>query len=566
MVLSAIKDILSSSGTRSFGGLSRQEYQILEDLYEKYGKQPKQGLDWQNGAYYNENDDSKTGIHLSAEIGLKNETTLSGGYYFQDKDFEWGEDSWFIGHLNGDLGNHFSYGYTIQGGIVRSPRENLGPYYPYYEGYHDDEYPDELNTLVTTYSQPLTYFPYTYKKGWSKAVWSVKEIDNSSHLGWPKDVSIGYSMEPELGGTFINDHIRLRIGRLDREWGAMATGSSLILNQSAMPFLAFDGTAELFSWLSLSTITGILEFDYSRKNPETVQNAYSATMMELNHQYFHADFGSIALWPKRFELGYSFPDVFNFLSQGGSGDFDNVSAFINLKGRYPGIGDLWFSFFLDEINPEKKLFELDRSMYAYQGGAKVNLPWLPFASLTLSYTKIEPYTYSHQRIQVPWYGEAWMETAYVNNGMGIGYYLPPNSDEVRLRFETMPAMAAQLHFQYQMIRHGADHGPHSVDGSSYLSQLDPSSRSEKLVLRKYFLQDGAYQWQHILKVGGTYSLAGKNIPVEFFGEAGVIFSYYTDIEDGKANTGSAYTYSVIDTEAYPKTTGIILTLGFRIWP
>jgi hypothetical protein len=253
--------------------------------------------------------------------------------------------------------------------------------------------------------------------------------------------------------------------------------------------------------------------------------------------------------------------------QNNTGDFDNMGLFFNIKGQYPGIASLWFSFFADEIEVSsvKRMFELDRHMFAFQGGARVWIPGLPFGSLTLSYTKIEPYTYTHTRNYVPWYSgqtdKIPMESSYTNNGVGLGYYLPPNSDEIKVRFDVLPTARTTAHLQYQMIRHGADFGPHQVDGSSYLSELDPEGRSSKKVLEKDFLNDGAYQWMHVVKAGGDIRFAA--IPLTVFGEAGFVYSYFHDIsnEAYTEHTGLPAAGSYV----YPKSTGLILTLGFRIF-
>jgi hypothetical protein len=158
-----------------------------------------------------------------------------------------------------------------------------------------------------------------------------------------------------------------------------------------------------------------------------------------------------------------------------------------------------------------------------------------------------------------------METAYINNGVSLGSYLPPNSDELLLRFETIPALHTKIRVQYQMIRQGATFGSGAVDGSSIRSELDPSGRSTKDVLRKYFLQDGAYQWMHIFKVGGEYGLARHNLPVTLFAEAGFVIAYFTNIK-GPPNSGSPSDYSIVNTAEYPRSFGFIGSLGVRIFP
>jgi hypothetical protein len=329
-------------------------------------------------------------------------------------------------------------------------------------------------------------------------------------------------------------------------------------------------------WFSFSSITGILEFYNGYGGiydaAMTFQNAFSLYQLELNYKnYFHIDFGTAAIWPKRFELGYLFPLLDNFLNQNLIGKTDNMAAHLNLKGRYPGLGSIWISFFADEmeISSLGKAFELDRHMFAFQAGLQAVIPFLSFASLTLNYTKVEPYTYTHLRHFLPWYDRTNgpMEKAYINNGVNLGYYLPPNSDEIKFRFDARPLAKLPAFFQYQLIRHGADFGAHQVDGSALISELDPDGRSDKESLRKNFLKDGAYQWTHIIKIGGEYKLG--SLPLTIFGETGIAYSYFTDISDAeyaKYNpTPAGETPRTQAAGEYRTTTAFILTLGLRLF-
>jgi hypothetical protein len=570
-VLSAISEILSA-GEGRVGALSEKERHILEAAQDAY-RTPNEGLDWQRGAYYFENTIGKNDAHISNDIGIRAESLFSGGF---GSDFSWGTDTRITGFILGDLGTHFSYGFTFSGALLRAPRAILGEYDTYYKGFPGyPDNPSKVNQKITTYSQPLAFFPYTYQKHWDGYVFAMEKISSGGHLSWPEGLSVGYAVLPEIRGALFDDHISYRMGRTEREWGAMSKGSSLVFNQQAQPFLALEATFKPYSWLNFSTLTGVLEF-FNRNGSDsaaTNQNAFSLSMLEVNYkQFLHFDVGTSVVWPKRFELGYMFPLVNNFFYQGNIGDFDNLAMFFDLKAQYPGIANVWVSLFLDEVSFERDMFELDRSMYAFQAGTQIAVPWLPFASLSLRYTKIEPYCYTHIRTIVPWYSTedaygnpAYMETAYTNNGESIGYYLPPNSDEILLRFETLPDPQTTVHVQYQMIRHGADHGTNAVDGSSFLSELDPERRSENPVLRKYFLRDGAYQWMHILKIGAEHSFTQKKVPLQLFGEAGVVFSYFTNI-NGDANSGRPSSYSIVDTTEYPQSVSFIATIGFKFYP
>jgi hypothetical protein len=545
--------------------LSLTERLILERVKQDFEKKPS-GLDWQRGAYYFDIP-TKRGIRFAGELGVGLRLGFAGAYS-SSGDMVWGTDSWITGYTNGDIGDHFSYNFTISGGLLRSPRTELGDYYPYYENFEGDEV--HTNAKIPIYSQPEAFFPYTYRKGWDGFLFSPGSISAGGMKNWPQDISIGPSLISELSGELFGETLRYRFGRFRREWAGMSEGSSLVFNGTAQPFLALEGTFNPVSWFAFSALTGVLEYYNAQgitESARTSQNAFSIEQLEFNYkQYLHFDVGSTAIWPKRFELGYPFPINNNFMYQNNIGDFDNMGLFFNVKAQYPGIAGLWFSFFADEIEVSSvsRLFDLDRHMFALQAGAKAAIPLLPFGSVMVSYTKIEPYCYTHTRVLVPWYGDTPMETAYTNNGESLGYYLPPNSDELRLRLEAMPTLHTRAHFQYQMIRHGADYGSHAVDGSSLLSELDPEGRSEKAILRKYFLHDGAYQWQHILKIGATHTFANFTLPFQLFGETGLVFSYFTDIA-GEPNSGSPSSYSVIDTSEYPKSIGIIVTAGFKLF-
>jgi hypothetical protein len=130
-------------------------------------------------------------------------------------------------------------------------------------------------------------------------------------------------------------------------------------------------------------------------------------------------------------------------------------------------------------------------------------------------------------------------------------------------FAAMPRRDINLNAQFQLIRHGADYGDSMVYGSSYVSELKEKERSEYPALRKYFLHDGAYQWMYIAKSRVKWNLPVK-LPVSLFGEAGAVFSSFTDIETGKAKGGKKHQTSIIDTPQYPKSTGIIVNIGCKV--
>ena len=567
-ILETIDEILTAE-PRRFGSLTAAERALLESARREFTKETA-GLDIQKGRYRFDTAGKKN-VRFSGDLGVALESLNSAAWYTEQEQSYIGTDTWGTFFLKGDIGEQFSFDVDFSAGIMKAQRVKLGKYYPY-ASEADSSDNTIQNEPVNTYSQPLAFFPYTYQKNWDGFMFNLGgHMTAGSMEGWPNNISIAAKMESEMSGSIFGDMLLIRFGRIRREWGAMSPGNSLILNGAARPFTGIEANFNPVPWFAYSSITGVLEFDNLNGISEpamTFQNAYSLQQVELNYKnYFHFDCGSAAIWAKRLEMGYIYPLLDNFFYQNFIGDFDNMAVFLNLKGQYPGLGKLWFSFFMDEmeISSMASAFDLDRHMFAYQAGMQGIIPFLSFTSLTLGYTKIEPYNYTHRKNIVPWYGDRLMEFAYVNSGVCLGYYLPPNSDEIKVRFDTRPLSKTAGHLQYQLIRHGADYGRHQVDGSSLISELDPDGRSKKASLKKNFLHDGAYQWMHIVKVGADHTLG--NFPLTFFGETGVAYSYFTDISNEAyavyAPKGETSRKSALGD--YLTSTAFILTVGFRVF-
>ncbi|MCL1836150.1 MAG: hypothetical protein FWG46_01240 [Treponema sp.] len=561
-VLAKISEILAAENGKK---LNAAEREILQQYADDFSA-PKQGIDWMRGAYYNETSIGKNDAPLSVDIGIAADVSVSAGMYSSGDNYS-GAEIWVGAHMKGDLGHNVSYNFIFEGGLMKAPRRFLGTYNTYYEGFPKEDETDSeyANRVIDILSEPLTHFPYTYQKRWDGSVYFFSKL---SHFeDWPDSFAGGYNLPAELTGSFLENKVIARLGRITHEWGSMPFGSSLAFNQMARPFLGIELEFNPVSWFGFASLTGVLEY-YNKEgiyvSPWTSQNAFSITMLEFRYKnYFFLDFIDAVIWPKRFDLGYISPITNNFFYQNNTGKFDNMAITINLKAQYPGLGNIWFSLFVDEMNLTSDLLTLDRQMFAMQGGAHVSLPFLSFSSLQLSYTRINPYNYTHHRNYLPWYGDNRMEKAYTNNGVSLGHYLPPNSDEILIRLKTMPINNINAHLQYQLIRHGADFGPSAVDGSNLLSELDPENRDNNLVLKRFFLQDGAYQWMNIVKVGAEWSLNG--LPITLFGEAGLVVSFFTNIAEDANVTGKAHPYSVIDTEMYPKSTAFIAKFGVKVF-
>ena len=564
---------------------------IVEEYKNKYKRED--GLSLKELAYKMTEQKGDTTVSLA--VDLYNDTFMSGGIYSDSSNNSFGYEVANYCNIFGDLGNNISYRSLTYLEVTKMNIKKLGEYnigWWWYDDYGPKENfirEEHFNDRTINTYRNFAVLPYSYKKHWDGSVYYLHGGMNSAGLtGWPFEASCGFGMQGEIHGTFFNDLFSFGIGRYNREWGAMDTGSSLVLNQNAHPFFGVDTTVNLFKWLNFSALTGFLEFPnqnyinenawYPRddegnkitdiKDSFFFHNLFSMAEFNFDFTNVHFDFGSTVVYPNRFELGYSFPLIDRVVYQNNVGDYDNLALFANLKGTYPGIGSIWGSVYIDEINALKTdALHNTRCMFAYQAGSKVNIPWLPFTVLSLRYSKIEPYCYTHEALDPeknqPYYSHYICEN-YTNNGESLGYYLQPNSDEIFVKLETQPLPAASFSLQYQLIRHGVDWGSESniYSGSSIYSEL-PAGRygPGRNNLHKYFLKDGVYEWMNILALQASYDCKHFGIPLQFYGTVGYVHNWFTSI--GSATPSKKAKYSKYSSDEYKEDRGVVLSLGIK---
>lgn len=586
-ILDSLYEIKASLEKKNLSPVDKVELNTIDSFINKY--QHKNGFDFNRLSYRIESNNSD--FPASFEFSDSIDGFISTGFYDNPLENSQGYELYNNFNFTGDFGKNVSYKLTAFFEVMRMPLYPLGTYnigswwYDYLMDsnglpiFDSSTLAVKIPSTVRSISKYKNFFvlPFSYKKHWDGSSYAIGSIDAEGLSGWPFTNSIGFGVYGEIHGSFLNNRVEVGIGRYNREWAAMDDGSSLVLNSNAHPFLGFDVKLQLFKSLSFSMLTGVLEFpnqQYINENawyitdgkgnivyPTQIdsyfyQNAFSIGMLDLDLKYLHLDFGSAVVWPKRFEIGYIFSFLNSVVYQNSLGDYDNLSLFGDLKLKYPGVGSVWLSVYLDEINSfTSRIFEATRCMFALQAGTKVNIPFIPMGVLSFRYTKVEPFCYTHQALKYqPWYA-TYLNESYTNNGECLGYYLPPNSDEFFVRSDFKPTSAFSVGLQYQFVRHGTDWGEGQVPGSSLYSELNPDTTARKL-MKKNFLHDGVYEWMNIISIDLSYDLKSCGIPIMLTSTVGYMHNWFTYADYGLP-------YTNICTSDYFESRGFVVSIGFK---
>ncbi len=490
----------------------------------------------------NDLEDEKEPVRVTTEVGINWYTDFNADAVSGDL----GTNNFAKAYVQGDISDYFSFYFDIGGGVVL----------------HED----------------LAYQPFSYKKSWAGNVVPMQGDMNNNFHAYPTTLSGVYDVNPELALAFWDDKVGLKFARIDRDWGY--GDGSLMLSEDAIPFSAIDFYINPVDWFNVSVITGWLEAEVQGNEwakPAAFQNMFAATAVEFFiSKYAYVSAFSSAVFIKRSEGMYSFPGTMGSVTQQTIGDFDNLQVGATVGGKFPGWFDIYLSMYFDEFSPTtgEAFLHKDRNMFSTQVGLNLELPFIPFTTFSLQYTKIEPYMYTHPLVNTPYYDDP-MSQHYITAGQNLGYFLPPNSDELKITLKSQPFWFFNAELKYSMIRHGVD-----VDGSTLLG--DTLNYAGGLLTNplynKNFLKDGVYEWFHTIGIEGEVDLRfiEPAIPIKLTLGYHYVHKYHTSWEGGTirpAEAGATETPSkmeggnmiYVNNATYQDSSQHIFSLGFKLF-
>lgn len=404
------------------------------------------------------------------------------------------------------------------------------------------------------------FAPYTFTPSWEGYSYSL--LDPFNHVPGDEGIYIAFSMDPQISTQLFGDHLKLSLSRIPRNWGLGE--DSLLLSGQASPFVSLSMEARIFDWIDYSFLTGTLENYGDSTVSSALQTMISIRSVDVRPtDWLYIGVHEAVVWPKRLELGYMNPLIFSSLYQGMIGDYDNIYGGLSLGLAVPGAIDLYGSFFFDEFRPASfaDLFERVRNFFTFQVGIKAVIPgsllsMIDFGTITVQYSKIEPFTLTHPATDVPWVSSKVTEglhtrvyESFVTNGDGVCSKLDPNSDELLIKAAAVISSSISLHGSYQMIRHGTyggdynapleaysgggtgDNGilPGDMEYPDWLDGYEEDDEDNIGTLQKSFLHDGDYDWYHIFAFGGKLNLRDMlAIPLKLSVTNSVVYQFTTD--------------------------------------
>jgi hypothetical protein len=361
--------------------------------------------------------------------------------------------------IAGDMGRHISY---FAGIGLSVERLAPGLFYQSYVKNGRVHFPYEK----IGYAFPPYGFSY-------ETMWNHVKTDATTGGGPPVQdhLTAGMLYHTELSGVWLDGALQLHLHNHHRSRGYST--DNLILSGRTRRFPGLDFIVTPAPWLRYSFMTGSL-FSYANQASSYKSGIYgydlghpqkilSLHLIEVQlSEHFQLSFTGGNIWSKRFEPAYLMPFVLPHLTQIDIGDHDNPTMGLGLAVLYPKTGKSWFSLFIDEFSFTDKgpLLRMPRNRYAWQLGWDTPLlrQFLPLTMANMCYTRVTPFVYTHypENDFVPFNSGRPVDMTYSHDEAGLGFYLPPNSAELKIVITHLGIPDVTLSLDHRFIVHGTN--------------------------------------------------------------------------------------------------------------
>jgi len=183
--------------------------------------------------------------------------------------------------------------------------------------------------------------------------------------------------------------------------------------------------------------------------PVVADKYIAAHRLGLTISSMSIGFQEMAIYSNRsVDLAYLNPLILIESAQRSRQERDNILWAFDAEDHVLHNVELQGTLVLDDLNFPKLGTSSSQNKFAVQGGTMVVDPiCLSNTSIAVEYTRVNPYTFSHERSRDDNYGSF---------GQILSHHIGPNSDSWFFKFDYQPMYRLSTSFRFELQRHGED--------------------------------------------------------------------------------------------------------------
>jgi hypothetical protein len=287
------------------------------------------------------------------------------------------------------------------------------------------------------------------------------EVTTFPRLGFFQSRRFGSANHDEATGyiKFNSSYFEAAFGKFQNQWGQGATGS-LVLSDWATSYNQLLLRLKIWKLKYTIVIAELIHFDRAANRASNDLKMFYGHRVDL--QPFRTVnigfFESIISANRGVKVGYLVPPIFYRSVEHYYASADNAALGMDINWRVLPSLQLYGQLFIDDLTTSKIGTGWWGNKIATQAGVyAVDAFNIQNIDARVEYTRLQPYTYSPSSFQAQ---ES--TTNYTHYDSPLGYFLPPNSDnlfvELRYRFSKQCILSASVSVQR--------YGTNIIDGDS----------------------------------------------------------------------------------------------------
>lgn len=254
----------------------------------------------------------------------------------------------------------------------------------------------------------------------------------------------------------------LSLGKENINWGS-GKGGKLIFSDKAPSFPMVRLNVQPLEWLRFTYIhgwlhSGLIDSSTYRTSLVDDRESHSQIPKFIASHILSADvtddvtvsIGESMIYGDEIEPLYLVPVMFfrladHYLAKQGSNTGDNAQLFADVQYKVPAIRTKFYStVFIDELSITNLLKGKNLSAVAFTLGGTIADPVIPNSSLTLEYTRLNPFVYMNSD---PLH-------LYSNHGYQLGHWIGSNADQFYVEYGQQIFSCLNAKIKFHHVRKG----------------------------------------------------------------------------------------------------------------